>query len=117
MHLYGALPDMHALTAVAQRHGLALIEDAAHAIGARLADGAWAGTAGDAGCFSLSAGKQLGVGEGGFVLTGAEPVAARVRSLRSHAMTSVTWARHRGHGPRDGPYGSSRIHTIHHFPP
>src|SRR5581483_2739269 len=41
--------------------------------------------------------KQLCVGEGGFVTTADADLAAKVRSLRSHAMTSVTWDRHRGH--------------------
>ncbi len=97
VHLHGYPADVAALRELCSARGIALIEDCAHAIGSRLADGSWAGTAGDAGCFSLSAGKQLGVGEGGFVLTGDEAVARRVRSLRSHAMTSVTWDRHRGH--------------------
>lgn len=97
VHLLGYPADVAALRDLCVEHGLALIEDCAHAIGARLADGASAGTTGVAGCFSLAAGTQLGVGEGGFVLTRDEAIAARVRSLRSHAMTSVTWDRHRGH--------------------
>jgi dTDP-4-amino-4,6-dideoxygalactose transaminase len=97
VHLLGYGADVGALRTLCAERGIALVEDAGHAIGARLTDGAWAGTVGDAGCFSLSAGTQLGVGEGGFVLTADEAIAGRVRSLRSHAMTSVTWDRHRGH--------------------
>ena len=52
---------------------------------------------GRARCVSFGPGGDLVVGEGGAVLTHDEAVAARVRSLRSHAMTTVTWDRHRGH--------------------
>jgi dTDP-4-amino-4,6-dideoxygalactose transaminase len=52
---------------------------------------------GDIGCFSLFSKKQLCVGEGGMVVTDDDELAARVRSLRSHGMTTVTWDRHRGH--------------------
>jgi dTDP-4-amino-4,6-dideoxygalactose transaminase len=50
-----------------------------------------------AGCFSFFSNKPLGVGEGGAIATDSEEVAARARSLRSHAMTAGTWDRHRGH--------------------
>ena len=49
------------------------------------------------GCLSFFSKKQLCVGEGGAVLTADDELAARVRSLRSHAMTSGTWDRHTGH--------------------
>src|SRR5439155_23996943 len=55
------------------------------------------GTYGRSGCFSFADGRQLPMGEGGMVTTGDEDVAARVRLLRAHAMTSGTWDRHRGH--------------------
>jgi dTDP-4-amino-4,6-dideoxygalactose transaminase len=48
-------------------------------------------------CFSFADGRQLPMGEGGMVTTADEDVAARVRLLRAHAMTSGTWDRHRGH--------------------
>ena len=57
-------------------HGLALIEDAAQALGARLPDGRSAGTAATLGCLSFFSKKQLAVGEGGMVLTRREDVAA-----------------------------------------
>jgi dTDP-4-amino-4,6-dideoxygalactose transaminase len=90
-HWWGYPCDMGALRAICDEHGLALVEDAAHAV---LAHGV--GT-GDVACYSLASGKQLCVGEGGMVTTGDEGRAATVRSLRSHAMTTVTWDRHRGH--------------------
>jgi dTDP-4-amino-4,6-dideoxygalactose transaminase len=74
-----------------------LIEDCAEADGGRLRAGPSAGTVGTCGCFSFFSKTQLGVGEGGIVVTDDEEFAARLRALRSHAMTSVTWDRHRGH--------------------
>jgi dTDP-4-amino-4,6-dideoxygalactose transaminase len=57
------------------------------------------GTVGELGAFSFFSKKQLCVGEGGAVCTAEEALAERVRLLRSHAMTSSTWDRHRGHDP------------------
>jgi dTDP-4-amino-4,6-dideoxygalactose transaminase len=77
-----------------------LIEDCAQAIGARV-DGAGrqVGTVGELGCFSFFSKKQLCVGEGGMVCTADEELDRRVRLFRSHALTSSTWDRHRGHDP------------------
>jgi dTDP-4-amino-4,6-dideoxygalactose transaminase len=97
VHFFGYSAAGEELRALCDEHGLALIEDAAQAIGARSAGGARTGTLGDLGCFSFFSKKQLCVGEGGMVTTSDEALAARVRSLRSHAMTSGTWDRHRGH--------------------
>ncbi len=98
VHMCGYPADMPALRALCDEHGLALIEDAAQAIAARVTpDGRQAGTAGTLGCLSFFSKKQLCVGEGGMVLTDDAEHAARVRSLRSHAMTSGTWSRHQGH--------------------
>jgi dTDP-4-amino-4,6-dideoxygalactose transaminase len=96
-HLAGVPADAEALRAAADERGWVLIEDVTDALGATLASGRPAGTAGHLGCFSLSPGRIVGVGEGGLVLSDDDALAARVRSLRSHAMTSVTWDRHRGH--------------------
>jgi dTDP-4-amino-4,6-dideoxygalactose transaminase len=84
-----------ALRALADAHGLALIEDAAHAVGARAGDRA-VGAIGHAGAFSFFANKNLPLGEGGMLVTDDEELAARARRLRSHGMTTDTWARHRG---------------------
>ncbi len=89
--------DLAALEALCAEHGLVLIEDCAQSITARCADGRLTGTVGGAGCLSFFSKKQLSVGEGGMVLTSDEAIERKVRSLRSHAMTSVTWDRHRGH--------------------
>jgi dTDP-4-amino-4,6-dideoxygalactose transaminase len=98
VHMFGYAADVPAVRALCAEHGLHLIEDAAQAFGARVTpDGARAGTAGTIGCLSFFSKKQLSVGEGGMVLTGDPELAGRVRRLRSHAMTSGTWERHRGH--------------------
>lgn len=94
---YGGYPaDTDALLAAAQRHGLLVIEDAAHAIGASVG-GRACGTIGDAGCFSFFPNKNMTTGEGGAVVFRNEEPGERARRLRSHAMTTLTWDRHRGH--------------------
>ena len=96
--MWGYPAAVQELRRLCDRHGLALIEDCAEAICARLTDGGQVGSVGELGCFSFFSKKQLAVGEGGAVTTDDDDLAASVRSLRSHAMTSVTWERHRGHG-------------------
>jgi dTDP-4-amino-4,6-dideoxygalactose transaminase len=94
---YGGYPcDMAAVDQVAEHHGLAVVEDAAHAPGASLG-GRMCGTLGQVGCFSFFANKNLPVGEGGLMVTDDDELAARLRLLRSHGMTTLTWDRHRGH--------------------
>ena len=94
---YGGHPgEIAALRALADARGLTLLEDAAHAIGARHA-GRHLGTFGAAGAFSFFSNKNLAVGEGGAVVTDDDALAERMRLLRSHGMTTLTWDRHRGH--------------------
>ncbi len=84
VHLYGQMPDMAALTELADRHGLLLVEDAAQAHGATWR-GRPAGSFGVAGCFSFYPGKNLGAfGDAGAVVTSDERLAGDVRSLRDH---------------------------------
>ncbi len=97
VHFMGYAADVEALRALCDERELVLIEDTAQAIGARTRDGHMAGTVGDLGCFSLFSKKQLCVGEGGMVVTSDADLASRVRLLRSHCMTSVTWDRHQGY--------------------
>jgi len=94
---YGGHPcRIDAILELAAQHGIAVIEDAAHAPGARW-KGRACGTFGDVGCFSFFSNKNVPVGEGGMVVTNDEALAERIRLLRSHGMTSLTWDRHRGH--------------------
>ncbi len=96
-HWLGYACDLQALERLCTEHGLILIEDCAQSIAARDAGGRLTGTVGAAGCFSFFSKKQLAIGEGGMILTPDAAVADKARSLRSHAMTSMTWDRHRGH--------------------
>ena len=96
VHYAGHAADMGAILALAERHGLAVVEDVAHAPGGDL-DGRALGTWGSIGCFSFFANKNMTTGEGGMVTTDDDELAARLRLLRSHGMTSLTWDRHKGH--------------------
>ncbi|KKL00531.1 hypothetical protein LCGC14_2628720, partial [marine sediment metagenome] len=71
VHLGGVMCDMDAIMAIADRHGLTVIEDAAHAHGARHTRGA-AGSIGHMGSFSFQSSKNLNCGEGGIILTSDE---------------------------------------------
>jgi dTDP-4-amino-4,6-dideoxygalactose transaminase len=98
VHYGGYAADVDALGRLCEEHGLALIEDAAHSPSATPAGGGRRlGGYGLAGCFSFFSNKVLSCGEGGLLSTDDDSVAETVRSLRSHAMTSGTWDRHRGH--------------------
>lgn len=96
MH-YGGYPcRMEEVMEIARQHGLAVIEDAAHAPGAWLGStplGAW----GDVGCFSFFSNKNLITGEGGMIVTDRDDLAEKIRLLRSHGMTTMTYDRHKGH--------------------
>jgi len=84
VHLFGRCAAMETLVDIAKAHGLAIVEDAAQAIGARCSLGA-VGALGDAGAFSFFPSKNLGGwGDGGAVTTNDPRVADRVRSLRQH---------------------------------
>ncbi|HEY7960751.1 MAG TPA: DegT/DnrJ/EryC1/StrS aminotransferase family protein [Solirubrobacteraceae bacterium] len=96
VHFAGYAAPADRLRALCDGHGVALIEDVAHAPSATL-DGRKLGTFGLAGAFSFFSNKVLSVGEGGLLCTDSDEVAAQARLRRSHAMTSGTWDRHRGH--------------------
>ena len=96
MHYAGFACDMPAIMELAKRHNLYVIEDAAHAVGASL-DGRALGCWGDLGCYSFFGNKNMTTAEGGMVLTNSDELAEKVRIMRSHGMTSLTWDRHKGH--------------------
>jgi dTDP-4-amino-4,6-dideoxygalactose transaminase len=84
VHLYGQMAEMDSIMETARRHNLAVIEDAAQAIGAEYR-GRRAGSIGDLGCFSFFPSKNLGgFGDGGMVVTNDAALAERVRILRAH---------------------------------
>jgi dTDP-4-amino-4,6-dideoxygalactose transaminase len=94
---YGGYPcEIDRLVESCHDRGVAVVEDAAHAVGAR-ANGRPCGTIGDVGCFSFFSNKNLPVGEGGMIVTNDGELATQMRLLRSHGMTTLTWDRHRGH--------------------
>jgi dTDP-4-amino-4,6-dideoxygalactose transaminase len=85
VHLFGRCAPLSELAAIAQREGLALVEDAAQALGARDDAGRPAGSVGDAGCFSFFPTKNLGAwGDAGAVVTSSEHIATSARRLRAH---------------------------------
>jgi dTDP-4-amino-4,6-dideoxygalactose transaminase len=89
VHLFGQMADMRAFRALGDGAGVAIIEDAAQAIGARqrLEDGTWitTGTLGDSCAFSFFPSKNLGAfGDGGMVVTNDDAAAERLRRLRVH---------------------------------
>lgn len=84
VHLFGQLARMEDITEIAKEHNLAVIEDAAQAIGASR-DGTLAGNFGDCGCFSFYPTKNLGgFGDGGLVITNSDSLADDIRTLRDH---------------------------------
>jgi perosamine synthetase len=83
VHLYGNMANMDAVMDVAKRHGIAVVEDAAQAIGSEFR-GRKAGAFGDAGAFSFHGSKTLTTGEGGMFVTSRDDVFERVLRLRDH---------------------------------
>ena len=104
MHYGGSLCRMGELTELCAARGIAIVEDACHAVGVayhdaqnRWPDGIMAGSIGDINAFSFFSNKNIASGEGGMAVTNRADLAERVRLLRSHGMTTLTWDRHKGH--------------------
>ena len=96
VHYGGYACDMPRITELARKYNLKVIEDAAHAVGSWLDDkhlGTWA----DIGCFSFFSNKNMTTGEGGMLVTNDDTLFEKLRLLRSHGMTTLTWDRHKGH--------------------
>jgi len=105
MHYGGNLARMSELVELCRRHGLAMIEDSCHAVGAAYHDsqgrephGVMAGSIGDLGTFSFYANKNLACGEGGMLVTNRDDFSERIEMMRSHGMTRSSWERHHGRG-------------------
>jgi dTDP-4-amino-4,6-dideoxygalactose transaminase len=93
VHLFGLAADMPTVTAIAERHGLWVLEDAACGFGTRQG-GAHAGTLGTAGCFSFHPRKSITTGEGGMLTTADAELAGLGRTLRDHGASRSDFARH-----------------------
>ena len=104
VHLYGQMADMDAIMAVAAKHDLAVVEDAAQAIGAS-SGGRPVGSIGTVGCLSFYPTKNLGaIGDAGMVVSNDEALAQRILKLRQHGETSRYLHNFVG--------GNSGLHTI-----
>ncbi len=93
VHYAGYLANMNEIRKIAKKRNLFIIEDAAHAVGAKLHN-KMAGNLGTLGCFSFFSNKNLATGEGGMVATNDKKLAQNIRLCRSHGMTTLTWERH-----------------------
>ena len=96
VHMAGFPADMDSIMAIAKKHGLFVIEDACHGPLSEY-KGQKLGTIGDAGCFSFFSNKNISTGEGGMLVTNSDDIAKRVRLLRSHGMTTMSYQRATGH--------------------
>src|SRR6266849_5475498 len=92
VHFAGRSCDMEALTDIAERHRLKIIEDCAHAIETEYR-GKKAGTFGDFGCFSFYVTKNVATGEGGMVVARRPEDASRIKVLALHGMSHDAWKR------------------------
>ena len=92
VHFAGRMCDMDALTDIAKRHNLKIIEDCAHAIETE-AHGRKAGTIGDFGCFSFYVTKNVITGEGGMIIARDKEDIARAKVLALHGMSKDAWKR------------------------
>ena len=95
VHYAGYPCEMDAISDICKRRNLKLIEDCAHAPGARY-KGKAVGTFGDIGCFSFFTNKNLSMGEGGAVTTTSAEMDQEMRYVRAHGMTALTLDRHKG---------------------
>ena len=93
VHYGGLAASIEAIRAVLPP-GVAIVEDAAHALGGRYMDGGRVGSSGNLSCFSFYANKNLSTGEGGAIALADDGMAARLRSLRQNGLSSDAWKRY-----------------------
>ena len=98
VHLFGLAADMEKIIAIARRHNLWVIEDAACGFGATI-KGQHVGTMGNTGCFSFHPRKAITTGEGGMITTDDKDLASRLRILRDHGASLSDLQRHLGPKP------------------
>jgi len=92
VHMGGLAVEVDGIRRVIPSH-IPIVEDAAHACGARFADGRPVGSSANLTCFSFYANKNLSTGDGGAIALPTEAIAKRVRSLRQHALPDDAWKR------------------------
>jgi dTDP-4-amino-4,6-dideoxygalactose transaminase len=97
VHIAGNVCDMRAINELAKKHGVSVVEDAAHAFPSRTADG-FAGTLGDAGVFSFYATKTITTGEGGMIAVKDGDAAKRISVMRMHGIDRPVWNRYTQRG-------------------
>jgi len=97
VHFGGLAADLEALRAIAEPRGIAIIEDAAHALPARWR-GRMIGAIGDVTCFSFYATKTITTGEGGMLCTDDDALAAHCRVMSLHGISHDAWKRYRSEG-------------------
>lgn len=96
VHLAGFPCNMDKIKSIAGKYHLKIIEDACHGPLSE-SKGKKLGTIGDIGCFSFFSNKNISTGEGGMIVTNNSEVAEKVRLLRSHGMTTMSYQRSTGH--------------------
>ena len=95
VHIFGYPADMPAFERIAQKHGLAIVEDACEALGARHADGAAVGARGNPAVFAFYANKQMTTGEGGMITLGDGAMKERIDSERNQGRApDMGWLDH-----------------------
>lgn len=101
VHYAGFPCLMDDIVEIAEKHNLKIIEDCAHSPLAywTFRNGAkkFVGSIGDAGCFSFFSNKNMTTGEGGMITTNSDELADKIKLLRSHGMTALTYDRYKGH--------------------
>jgi len=98
VHLFGLSADMDPVMALASKHGLWVVEDAACGFGSTY-KGRHVGTLGDTGCFSFHPRKAITTGEGGMITTQSDELAEKLRRLRDHGAAMTDLQRHMGARP------------------
>jgi len=126
VHYAGFACDMERITALCRKHGLFLIEDCAHSPGSEYfystlhtphssLEGQPLGTFGDAAAFSFFANKNIAVGEGGMIVTRNTELFDKLKSMRSHGMSVISFDRFKGRAASydvEAPGFNYRIHEI-----
>lgn len=96
MHFAGYPADMDKIMVLAKNHNLKVIEDACHGPLSEY-NGRKLGSIGDVGCFSFFSNKNISTGEGGIIITDNDEIAEKLKLLRSHGMTTMSYQRASGH--------------------